>query len=161
MIKNNLIYGLNLIIEESGGEILFYGTFIVGGGAVLKLNKNKAYIQKDIPLSKDTVKEFIVYFDDFIEIYGEAKFFELYELARLKISNYKEIDVLEMDYNFLLHYNSYSKKYACIHRDDLKYYFGAGKDFLHAGEIRVGYGNIAEEAIKEASKYFKEKKVKI
>ena len=87
-MKYTLINNLNKIILIAGGKMEFYGTLRAGDGAVLKITKNKAYIHKDIPSSKDDAEEFIVYFDDFMEIYGEAKFFELYELAKLKVPNY-------------------------------------------------------------------------
>ena len=89
-MKKILINELNKIISLTKGEIEFYGSLRAGDGAVLKITKNKAYIHKDIPSSKDDAEEIIIYFNDFIELYGEAKFFELYELACLKVPNYKE-----------------------------------------------------------------------
>ena len=89
-MKYTLINKLNKIVSLDGGELGFYGTMRAGDGAVLKITKNKIHIEKDRIIEGLNTKECIIYFDDFMEIYGEGKFFELYELAKLKVPNYKD-----------------------------------------------------------------------
>ena len=89
-MKYILINKLNKIVSLDGGELGFYGTMRAGDGAVLKITKNKIHIEKDKIIEGLNTRECIIYFDDFMEIYGEAKFFELYELAKLKVPNYKD-----------------------------------------------------------------------
>ena len=87
-MKYTLINNLNKIVTTNGGEIEFYGTLRVGDGSVLSLSKNKIHIEKDRIIEGVDTRESVIYFDDFIDIHGMAKFVEIYELACLKVPNY-------------------------------------------------------------------------
>ena len=150
-MTQQLIENLNDLIQYAGGEIAFQGTIQVGKEVVCMVSKNKVHVtgRYKYPIT--------IYFDDFVKINGIAKLFDIYELALTKCPNYEPYQnenklELEMDYNCLLHYNYHQEEYAYFHRDDIKYYFGAGKEFYNSLDytyVKVGRGSTPQEAIKD------------
>ena len=143
-MTQTLIENLNDLVKCAGGEIIFHGTIKVGKEVVCGIAKNKVYVTERYKFP------IVIYFDDFIEINGIGKLFDIYELALTKVPDYK-ISNINMEYNCLLHYNSYNKKYAYFHRDDVKYYFGAGKGSENV-IFEIGRGSTPQEAIKNYKK---------
>lgn len=150
-MTQHLIENLNDLIQYAGGEITFQGTIHVGKEVVCMISKNKVHVtgRYKYPIT--------IYFDDFVELNGIAKLFDIYEVALTKCPDYepykKEEDELEleMDYNCLLHYNYHQEEYAYFHRNDIKYYFGGGKgseNFI----FEMGRGSTPQEAIKNYNK---------
>ena len=92
-MKNTLINKLNKIVSLDGGELGFYGTMRAGDGAVLKITKNKIHIEKDKIIEGLNTRESIIYFDDFIEMHGIAKFVGICEMANLKVPDYKDENI--------------------------------------------------------------------
>jgi len=147
-MTQQLIENLNDMIQYADGEIRFAGSVKVGKEEVVKITKNQVHVsgRYKFPI--------MIYFDDFVEINGIGKLFEIYELALTKVPHYKkpqkdenELE-LEMGYNCLLHYNYHQEEYAYFHRDNVKYYFGAGKgseNFV----FKIGRGSTPQEAIKD------------
>ena len=151
-MTQQLIENLNDMIKYANGEIRFAGSVKVGKEEVVKITKNQVHV------SGRYKYQIMIYFDDFVEINGIGKLFDIYELALTKVPNFKphqkekvEIE-LEMDYNCLLHYNYHQEEYAYFHRDDLKYYFGGGKEYYNQGHytyVKIGRGSTPQEAIKD------------
>ena len=98
-MKSTFINKLNKMVHLGGGEIEFYGTMRVGDGSVVKISKNKIHIEKDKIIEKFNTRECIIYFDDFIEMHGIAKFVGICEMANLKIPDYVDEDI---DYEELI-----------------------------------------------------------
>ena len=98
-MKSTFINKLNKMVNIGGGEIEFYGTMRVGDGSVVKISKNKIHIEKDKIIEGLNTRESIIYFDDFIEMHGIAKFVGICEMANLKIPDYVDEDV---DYEELI-----------------------------------------------------------
>ena len=98
-MKSIFINKLNKMVNIEGGDIEFYGTMRVGDGSVVKISKNKIHIEKDKIIEGLNTRESIIYFDDFIEMHGIAKFVGICEMANLKIPDYVDEDV---DYEELI-----------------------------------------------------------
>ena len=98
-MKSTFINKLNKMVNIGGGEIEFYGTMRVGDGYVVKISKNKIHIEKDKIIEIFNTRECIIYFDDFIEMHGIAKFVGICEMANLKIPDYVDEDI---DYEELI-----------------------------------------------------------
>ena len=92
-MKNTFINKLNKMVNIGGGEIEFYGTMRVGDGSVVKISKNKIHIEKDKIIEGLNTRESIIYFDDFIEMHGIAKFVGICEMANLKVPDYKDENI--------------------------------------------------------------------
>ena len=97
-MKSIFINKLNKMVNIEGGDIEFYGTMRVGDGSVVKISKNKIHIEKDKIIEGLNTRESIIYFDDFIEMHGIAKFVGICEMANLKIPDYvdEEVDYEEL-----------------------------------------------------------------
>ena len=98
-MKSIFINKLNKMVNIEGGDIEFYGTMRVGDGSVVKISKNKIHIEKDKIIEVLNTRECIIYFDDFIEMHGIAKFVGICEMANLKIPDYVDEDI---DYEELI-----------------------------------------------------------
>jgi len=62
---------------------------------------------------------------------------------------HKTLDSI-MEYGYILTYNPHIGKFAYVHRDDLKFYFGTGTDHDEfVKQNKVGYGETPEEAIED------------
>ena len=81
------------MVNIEGGDIEFYGTMRVGDGSVVKISKNKIHIEKDKIIEGLNTRESIIYFDDFIEMHGIAKFVGICEMANLKVPDYKDENI--------------------------------------------------------------------
>ena len=92
-MKSTFINKLNKMVNIGGGEIEFYGTMRVGDGSVVKISKNKIHIEKDKIIEGLNTRESIIYFDDFIEMHGIAKFVGICEMANLKVPDYKDENI--------------------------------------------------------------------
>lgn len=57
-------------------------------------------------------------------------------------------------YNYIFHHSNYrepSQRWACIHREDLQYYWNGpgpfkGHEFKPSDKLRISYGSTADEA---------------
>ena len=134
----------NLVLKCEEEEIIFSCSLKVGKEEVLGIGKNKVWVggRYKFPLAVD--------FEDFIMVNGIGSLFQIYEVASTKVPDHTREEV-KMDYNCLLHYNPITKKYAYLNRDDVKYYFGAGKG-SEGKKFKVGYGVTQQEAIKNYNK---------
>ena len=92
-MKSIFINKLNKMVNIDGGDIEFYGTMRVGDGSVVKISKNKIHIEKDKIIEGLNTRESIIYFDDFIEMHGIAKFVGICEMANLKVPDYKDENI--------------------------------------------------------------------
>ena len=92
-MKSTFINKLNKMVNIGLGEIEFYGTMRVGDGSVVKISKNKIHIEKDKIIEGLNTRESIIYFDDFIEMHGIAKFVGICEMANLKVPDYKDENI--------------------------------------------------------------------
>ena len=92
-MKSIFINKLNKMVNIEGGDIEFYGTMRVGDGSVVKISKNKINIEKDKIIQGLNTRESIIYFDDFIEMHGIAKFVGICEMANLKVPDYKDENI--------------------------------------------------------------------
>ena len=92
-MKSTFINKINKMVNIGGGEIEFYGTMRVGDGSVVKISKNKIHIEKDKIIEGLNTRESIIYFDDFIEMHGIAKFVGICEMANLKVPDYKDENI--------------------------------------------------------------------
>ena len=92
-MKSIFINKLNKMVNIEGGDIEFYGTMRVGDGSVVKISKNKIHIEKDKIIEGLNTRESIIYFDDFIEMHGIAKFVGICEMANLKVPDYEDENI--------------------------------------------------------------------
>ena len=145
--QQSLLYELKYLVKRNQGNKFTFSGYEINKLCIKEVNLENIIVENIIQRKFETHN-----YKSFLKRVGAVGIFKLIDFIR---SSYLEEKYsMEMDYDFVLHYNTYTKKYACIHRDDLRYYFGAGKDTPKIFEIRVGYGDIPEEAVKEASKHF-------
>ena len=145
--QQSLLYELKYLVKRRQGNKFTFNGYEINKLCLKEVNLENIIVENIIKRKYETYN-----YNGFLKRVGAVGLYKLIDFIR---SSYlEEKPSMEMDYNFLLHYNIHTKKYACIHRDDLRYYFGAGENTPKIFEIRVGYGDIPEEAVKEASKHF-------
>lgn len=62
---------------------------------------------------------------------------------------------MKLSYNYLFHFSEFRDKsvaWACVHRDDLNYYFNGEEPFGLNSTIKIGYGKTPEESFYNATK---------
>ena len=145
--QQSLLNELKYLVKRKQGNKFTFNGYEINKLCLKEVNLENIIVENIIKRKYETYN-----YNNFLKRVGAVGIFKLIDFIR---SSYlEEKTSMEMDYDFVLHYNKYTKKYACIHREDLRYYFGAGEDTPEIFEIRVGYGDIPEEAVKEASKHF-------
>jgi len=65
------------------------------------------------------------------------------------MSKYKDIDM----YHYIFHYSHYrenDKQWACIHREDLNFYFNGTEPNGELNKLKIGYADTPEKAFENA-----------
>lgn len=148
MMTQQLLDTLQELLKENNNSIQFSG-FEINRVGIKEVTPKFIEIENII-----TGENYQLNHIQFTKYIGSHGLFKLVDYIRTITPTYVgEKNNMKAPYNYLIHYNEYTGKFACIHRDDIKYYFGAGER-VDEFDLRVGYGDTLIESIKEASIHF-------